>query len=60
MQSDEGKRLVQDIKQQEELKLKQDMLFKTGNIDEAKKLAEMLKPEEEKFDAETGKMRRKL
>jgi len=60
MQSKEGQRLVQDIKRQEELKLKQDMLFKTGNVEEAKKLAELLKPDEEKFDAETGKMRRKL
>ena len=54
-----GGEVMEDMRRQEELRQKQAMLFRTGDMEGARKLAERLKPEEAKFDAYTGRYRKK-
>mmetsp|Transcript_56140 Transcript_56140/g.177888 ORF Transcript_56140/g.177888 Transcript_56140/m.177888 type:complete len:160 (-) Transcript_56140:51-530(-) len=47
------------MRDQERLKQEMQLQYKTGNMAEARKIAERLKPDEAQWDAETGKYRKK-
>ena len=54
-----GTGVANDMRQQQQLREEMAMMYKVGNMEAAEKLKARLAPDEEAFDAETGRYRKR-